>query len=1397
MYNMIKRINIILIILVFISFIFITKDILSSEEEERYIITLNLEKYESNNVLIQSLKNNNLTIEERREKIKIFQDNFIESYKNRKKGILEILSIKKVEMEIENNFMFYPGFSVKLNNKAIEELMKNDFVKSIEPHREYSILLDKSINNVQAPLAWNLDFKGTNLKGDGQTICVIDTGIQKNHESFLSNAVIGEKCFCNANGNPCCPNPNGTYTYESDYATDDNGHGTHVSGIIISNHHKYKGVAPNAKIVSVKILGAGGDKGNDADIAKGIEWCINNKDVYGITVISMSIGTVWGQGSCDNHILGELSNYAVSQGIFVVAASGNNKYDDMTYSPACASNITSVGAIYKKDYNINFEVGGICTDVNPKKDDIACFTNLASFLDILAPGVEIYSTTIGNKYLSQSGTSMATPHVSGAAALLIQYYKLQNNTNPNPLIIKDALKKSSKNISHRNNNYLFNYPILQIYDSLNYVDITPPLINYVLPTPIDNEKTFNNNVFIKVNANDNYAIDSCILLWNSSEKKIIMNKTGDLKSVLCTATFKVDKPGIYTYRVFINDTNNNINYTEIRTLQILNNTPPIINSFSPKEKIITIINNQEKLFEVDFKDAESDNLEVIWLINGVPVQNKMTTQNTDSFLLSNRGVNTYNLTVIIDDGFFKTSNEWIVIINPEFKSPPNIINYSPSSLNYSISKNQDLKLSINYDDPEFNFIIVSWKVNDELIKQEQTNNPSRTYSEFIFRHNGSYVNSYKIEVIVNDTNLNDNKIWIINITEKNTPPKLIKDIPRQRIPLLKNLTLNLSEYFEDNDNDIITYSTTLVSNIYSYIFDNKLIIIPDNLMLLNRTITISATDGTDTIYTTFIFEVTNDYDLDGHLHYVLGGTDCDDTNHLSPYINQSCIRLGHINATYQLNENNVCVCLGGISYDYDLDGYYRAPFHGNEEYYGIITKSKGLDCDDYNANIYPGAPEICGNNIDENCDGKDAECPMGYVPSPSPSPSTEIPIRPINPINNNSLLNNNLTVKEEEKKYSFVVSDVIENAKVSLNNIPVTEYSFILNKNVKDFSIKIVSSKDYEEIKKVIPKYYDSFDVIMEGINEEDFKSVIIYYRVNKTQINQYNKYAVLYRKETYIWRELPVDVIGSDNDYWYFKAVSSTFSTFVIGLSNEKISITSSNISNNNQVKEEVVNDNYDLEKQLNYLKEIPIQSPDDLSKKSNLKNIIFFILLIIGFIGTVAVINFKENKNILIEDELFIKEEDENSIDKGIIDYINKRIEMGHFKGEIIEDLVKIGWEKEVIEDYFIKKENNEEEIEKNKSDDAIKEYILTRINLNHQSDEILNDLIKIGWEKETIENYILQIRNINNQELKNREIENISKIFNNSKSEEELSKNNKSFNKEFELKKKYMDKINSNFR
>lgn len=246
-------------------------------------------------------------------------------------------------------------------------------------------------------------------KGAGIHVAVIDTGIQKDHPDLAGNIVGGKNCSSGTSYN------------------DGNGHGTHVAGTIagIDNGFGVVGVAPEAKLWAVRVLDNAG-YGSWSSVICGLDFVTSKAPANGgpIRVANMSLG---GGGVSDNNC-GNSNNdplhkavcRARDAGVTIVVAAGNSAVDASTQAPASYDDaVITVSALADSDGAKDGKGAG--TSYGPD-DTFATFSNFGNVVDVGAPGVSIHSTWIGKGYGTISGTSMASPHVAGAAALYLSVF---------------------------------------------------------------------------------------------------------------------------------------------------------------------------------------------------------------------------------------------------------------------------------------------------------------------------------------------------------------------------------------------------------------------------------------------------------------------------------------------------------------------------------------------------------------------------------------------------------------------------------------------------------------------------------------------------------------------------------------------------------------------------------------------------------------------------------------------------------------------------------------------------------------------------------------------------------------------------------------------------------------
>jgi ethanolamine utilization microcompartment shell protein EutS len=312
--------------------------------------------------------------------------------------------------------------------------------------------------------------------GSGQTVAILDTGVDKTHP-FLTGKIVAEACYSTNyvpdSATAVCSYGSTATGSGAPCAISGCEHGTHVAGIAAgngtSNGTQFSGVAKDANVIAIQVFSR---FVNDSDCGgPGTAPCVlsytsdqisalnqvyNLKDTYSIAAVNMSLGGGTYSTNCDSD-----SNYTSekaaidtlrSVGIATAIASGNSSYTNAISAPACISTAISVGA----------------TD---KSDVVASYSNSASILKLLAPGSAIYSSIPGGGFAYLSGTSMATPHVTGAWAVL-------KSAKPTATVdqVLNALTSTGKSVNDTRNSIV--KPRIQLDAAVNA--LKPPATNYTL-----------------------------------------------------------------------------------------------------------------------------------------------------------------------------------------------------------------------------------------------------------------------------------------------------------------------------------------------------------------------------------------------------------------------------------------------------------------------------------------------------------------------------------------------------------------------------------------------------------------------------------------------------------------------------------------------------------------------------------------------------------------------------------------------------------------------------------------------------------------------------------------------------------------------------------------------------
>ena len=301
------------------------------------------------------------------------------------------------------------GFTTDVSEKEYKKLLENKEIK-VEKVPEFKIAATEKKKATSAPttrVPWGIKAIDNNSSltstsgGSGVKVAVLDTGVLKTHTSLSSNI---EQCkdFTQSSS-----------TVVNGSCSDGNGHGTHVAGTVAGNGGSGSGiygVAPQSKIWAYKVLGDDGSGYSD-DIAAAIRHAADQASATGSKVIiSMSLGS-----SSNNSLISSAVTYAYGKGVLIIAAAGNSGYSANTIGyPGALANVVAVAALENVQENGTYRVANYSSRGNPNTD--GDYVIGAKDIEVSAPGSAVESAWHTGGYNTISGTSMATPHVSGLAA---------------------------------------------------------------------------------------------------------------------------------------------------------------------------------------------------------------------------------------------------------------------------------------------------------------------------------------------------------------------------------------------------------------------------------------------------------------------------------------------------------------------------------------------------------------------------------------------------------------------------------------------------------------------------------------------------------------------------------------------------------------------------------------------------------------------------------------------------------------------------------------------------------------------------------------------------------------------------------------------------------------------
>lgn len=621
---------------------------------------------------------------------------------------LYFASASETKVLVESNEIYKVVDSSELN--FIE-------AKKAIPIVYFKTALSESAGIINATEVW--DYRDSsentfNLTGKGETVCVIDTGVNFNHPSLLGKNLTCN-IYCDPEGNSSSSN-----CVEDCSETDLNGHGTHVAGIVGAGG-QMPGIAKEVNLIGMKVFsGSSSSDATTASIASAINWCAENSETYNISVITMSLGTNdYYSSVCDAVTpfiaISNAVNSAVSKNISVLGASGNAGNTTAITSPACIENVIAVGATYDKNIgSVSWGSPVTCSDSTTAIDKIVCITSRNNLLTLLAPGALINSTSRTGSFEERGGTSMATPHVAGAIAILNQFLK-SNNQNKTPSEIESILNSTGK----------------QIYDSateLNFsrINIKSALLNQDTFSPNITLETLNQTTFLlnqeislTCSAKDMYLSNATFFIWNNTE---LINETYyEINSPIYNLTWSIENLTATNY-------NWNCEFGDLAgnsALSTTNNTFTVSTIYTsltnPQNNLHT--NNENVTFECESGTSEAQLTQIgfyLWNSTDLISNSNSTvtgTSNSTQMNITFSEENEYNwncLSTSEEESMFYTSNYSVI-----YDITNATVNQTYPTDGQTFNGAQTLTFSFNSTD---NFLVsnCSLSINDLIVYSNTT-----------------------------------------------------------------------------------------------------------------------------------------------------------------------------------------------------------------------------------------------------------------------------------------------------------------------------------------------------------------------------------------------------------------------------------------------------------------------------------------------------------------------------------------------------------------------------------------------------------------------------------------------------------------------------------------------------
>ncbi len=711
----------------------------------------------------------------------------------------------------------------KINQTGFEKIALHFTNITLEPEWDFIKILDPNTDNSTIAVYTGYHDNIWTPGVEGDTIYVmLETDNSVTEWGFEIDLILNGTHNSTINWTSCEKVVDGwdfsgiTTTMDDQDPLDDYSHGTHVAGIVSSIDPTYRGIAPGSKIVAMKAMNSAG-KGNVTDVIASIEYCIENKEKYNISVITLSLGSASVYSSnCDAESgpftwFSEIVDEAINSGIMVIAAAGNDNAAGIAF-PACLENVTSVGASTKSDI----------IDES--------YSNTASTLDLVAPGTGIWSAKYGtDEFYSKDGTSMAVPHVAGAALLLRNFKRLENGTVLQPLEIENILKITGDNLTDSRNSLKF--PRINLTKALAYID-DDPRFSYISGNTTGNISV--KDIFFNISLSEPCSIakielDNLNYSMNGSSKNYYYNLS-DLSS------------GLHNYTLHIIDYTGNLVSSGLQVFEVDSTAPFWVNiSFTPNNSYYSA----EKIYQFNVTWNDS-NIEYVWI------------EHNFSHQLENYSVtNLTNIYIYNFSGLAAGNYKW------RMHAQDSISNINSTQWDYYTVAKSDPGLMLQINNSQKN---ITWERGyNALVNGSSFQNQSDIYlyiNNILYNESRALLENIsfmKIDIynitLVHEESQNytySQKTYTINVTDTKQPLITITS-PLNNSMINKSYNLNLSFTTNENSTCLLYYNTSiLISGTRDFeqhfsVFENKF-----------TNLTINCTDLSNRTTSSILFFTVND-----------------------------------------------------------------------------------------------------------------------------------------------------------------------------------------------------------------------------------------------------------------------------------------------------------------------------------------------------------------------------------------------------------------------------------------------------------------------------------------------------------------------------------------------------------